>query len=59
MSNYVRPAVVIKSKFILLSGSKNNFNNYLNYMDRRSTYSNENDFQNYQDYMSNEEKSTG
>ncbi|OES43361.1 MobP2 family relaxase [Domibacillus iocasae] len=59
MSNPVRPAVVIKSKFILSSGSKSNFNNYLNYMDRKKTHSNENDFQNYQDYMSNEEKSTG
>ncbi|MCP3763740.1 relaxase MobL [Domibacillus sp. A3M-37] len=59
MNNSVRPAVVIKSKFILSSGSKSNFNNYLNYMDRKNTQSNENDFQNYQDYMSNEEKSTG
>ncbi|WNS78825.1 MobP2 family relaxase [Domibacillus sp. DTU_2020_1001157_1_SI_ALB_TIR_016] len=59
MNNPIRPAVVIKSKFILASGSKNNFNNYLNYMDRKNTHSNENDFQNYQDYMSNEEKSTG
>lgn len=55
----MRPAIVIKSKFILSSGSDSSFNSYLNYMDRKNTHSKENEFQNYQDYMSNEEKSTG
>lgn len=55
------PAVVIKSKFIIggAAGKANNFNQYLNYMDRPNTHTHENGFETYQDYMSNEEKSTG
>lgn len=54
-----RPAVVIKSKFIVGSEGGTSFNNYLNYMDRAETHDKTNDFEKYQDYMSNEEKSTG
>ncbi|MBT2583124.1 MobP2 family relaxase [Planococcus sp. ISL-109] len=54
-----RPAIVIKSKFIVGSGGGTSFNNYLNYMDRAETHDKTNDFEKYQDYMSNEEKSTG
>lgn len=59
MNKQTTPAIVVKSKFIVSSGSKSGFKNYLNYMDRKNTHSHENEFENYQDYMSNEEKSTG
>jgi len=52
------PAVVVKSKFIV-SNSKDEFKDYINYMDRAKTHSFENDFETYQDYMADEEKSTG
>ncbi len=54
-----RPAVVIKSKFIVGSEGGTSFNDYLNYMDRAETHDKANAFEKYQDYMSNEEKSTG
>lgn len=59
MNKQIKPAIVVKSKFIVSSGSKSELKNYLNYMDRKNTHSYENEFENYQDYMSNEEKSTG
>lgn len=58
------PAIVIKSKFITPSdrNKSTNYQDFLNYMDRKETHANKNEFleyQDYQDYMANDEKSTG
>lgn len=60
----ITPAIVIKSKFVTPSERENgkNFQEFLNYMDRKNTHAHENElleYETYQDYMDNEEKSTG
>lgn len=60
----ITPAIVIKSKFVTPSERANgkNFQEFLNYMDRKNTHAHENElleYETYQDYMENEEKSTG
>ena len=58
------PAIIIKSKFVTPSDrdKSGNYQEFLNYMDRKETHANENEFleyKDYQDYMANDEKSTG
>lgn len=53
--------VIVTSQFKTnsASNSKSSFKNYVNYMDRAETHTEENNFESYQDYMGNKEKSTG
>lgn len=58
------PAIVIKSKFVTPSQREKsgNYQEFLNYMDRKDTHAHENElleYETYQDYMANDEKSTG
>src|SRR5699024_6544761 len=58
------PAIVIKSKFVKPSQREKsgNYQEFLNYMDRKDTHAHENElleYETYQDYMANDEKSTG
>ncbi|MGB6405904.1 MAG: relaxase MobL, partial [Planococcus donghaensis] len=60
----VTPAIIIKSKFVTPSQREKsgNYQEFLNYMDRKDTHAHENEFleyETYQDYMANDEKSTG
>lgn len=58
------PAIVIKSKFVTPDQREKsgNYQEFLNYMDRKDTHAHENaflEYEDYQDYMANDEKSTG
>lgn len=60
----ITPAIVIKSQFVTPDQREKsgNYQEFLNYMDRKDTHAHENSFleyEDYQDYMANDEKSTG
>lgn len=58
------PAIIIKSKFVTSNQREKsgNYQEFLNYMDRKDTHAHENEFleyEDYQNYMANDAKSTG